>query len=48
MADSSSENPVKRNSVNTLRFQLIFVKTRHTGVISLSLMIVTMLWKSCP
>lgn len=48
MADSSSENLVKHNSINTLCFQLIFVKTRHTRVISLSLMIVTVFWKSCP
>lgn len=35
MADSSSQRPVKHNSVNILRFQLIFVNMRHIGVIGL-------------
>lgn len=46
MADSSSENPVKHNSIDTLCFQLIFLKKRHTGIISL--MIVTSVLEILP
>lgn len=35
MTDSSSQSPVKHNSINRLCFQLIFVNVRHTGVIGL-------------
>ena len=47
MADSSSQSPVKHNSVNILCFQLIFINVRRrSNRFDLSLMIVIVLWKS--